>query len=38
MFAQATIIAIFAGLTAAQHAPTTMGGNPITRPLNEVCS
>jgi len=36
MFAQVTIVAIFAGLAAAQHAPTTMGGNPITRPLNEI--
>jgi hypothetical protein len=37
MFGQATILAIFAAVASAQHAPVgTPVGNPITRPLNEV--
>jgi hypothetical protein len=38
MFANTAIVALFAGLVAAQHAPVgEPKGNPITRPLNEVC-
>lgn len=39
MYSKATIITFFAGLAAAQiHAPVgEPSGNPITRPLNEVC-
>jgi hypothetical protein len=37
MFAKTSIIALFAGLAAAQHAPVGQpSGNPITRPLNEI--
>jgi hypothetical protein len=37
MFAQISIVALIAGLAAAQHAPVgEPSGNPITRPLNEV--
>jgi hypothetical protein len=37
MFGQTAIVALFAGLAAAQHAAVgDPSGNPITRPLNEV--
>lgn len=37
MFGKTAIVAIFAGLAAAQHAPVgEPSGNPITRPLNEI--
>lgn len=37
MFSKTSIVALFAGLAAAQHAPVgDPVGNPITRPLNEV--
>jgi hypothetical protein len=38
MFAQISIVALVAGLAAAQHAPVgNPSGNPISRPLTEVC-
>jgi hypothetical protein len=38
MFAKTSVVALFAGLAAAQHAPVgEPNGNPITRPLTEVC-
>lgn len=37
MFSKTSIVALFAGLAAAQHTPVgNPSGNPITRPLNEV--
>lgn len=37
MFSKTAIVALFAGLAAAQHTPVgEPSGNPITRPLNEV--
>lgn len=37
MFAKTSIVALFAGLAAAQHAPVgEPNGNPITRPLTEI--
>ncbi|KAF2029512.1 hypothetical protein EK21DRAFT_89751 [Setomelanomma holmii] len=37
MFSKTAIVALFAGLVAAQHTPVgNPSGNPITRPLNEV--
>jgi hypothetical protein len=37
MFSKATIVALFAAVASAQHAPVgNPSGNPITRPLNEV--
>tara|TARA_R110002003_G_scaffold140_4_gene12785 strand:- start:2484 stop:2660 length:177 start_codon:yes stop_codon:yes gene_type:complete len=39
MFSKTAIVALFAGLAAAQHTPVgEPSGNPITRPLNEVCT
>jgi hypothetical protein len=39
MYSKTAIITFFAGFAAAQiHAPVgEPAGNPITRPLNEVC-
>lgn len=34
---QFSVIALFAGLAAAYHAPTENRGNAITSPLVEVC-
>jgi hypothetical protein len=37
MFAKTSVVALFAGLAAAQHAPVgEPNGNPITRPLTEI--